>query len=222
MKFRNSDDIFRISKPDYQPTDIDILHVDLRSVCLRRDPVERTAIEVPESIIFYDIDRSVDVMWTHVWTNYADTMLDHLIFHVSMSIFEESDPGSHQTKRRNDFNDSLSLWKSICGSRLRRSTVFIVFFTKVDLLQRQLNSGIYFTDHVPNYIKGGNRTDDILSFWRREYGNTAMATGYLSWQDIQFFNLSFNDLKSSLTSMERLKWDIPIRHIGVNVCVELQ
>ena len=62
--------------------------------------------------------------------------------------------------RVNRLEDSLTLWRSICSSKLLARTQLVVFLNKCDLLKRKLKRGIKVKTHLPSY---GDRPNEVIA-----------------------------------------------------------
>ncbi|KAF8887670.1 hypothetical protein CPB84DRAFT_1786840 [Gymnopilus junonius] len=135
-----------------------------------------------------------------------------------MSVSEEFPHSPHRTLDGSHFDNSMDLWRSICASGSLNNTYFSIFFTKIDLLERQLDSGINFKDHVKAYEKEVDTQMIVALFWHKKYTEAAQESGYRFSATIHFFNLSFNDIELSMISMEQFKSSILKRHVRCNLC----
>jgi hypothetical protein len=73
----------------------------------------------------------------------------------ALSGFDERLPEDPKVNR---LEDSLLLWRTICGSfRLLRPSGLILFLTGCDVLRRKLKRGVQVKDTVPSY---GDRPND--------------------------------------------------------------
>ena len=60
----------------------------------------------------------------------------------------------------NRLEDSITLWKSICSSKILAKTQLILFLNKCDILSRKLKRGIKVNKHIPSF---GDRPNEVMT-----------------------------------------------------------
>ena len=78
--------------------------------------------------------------------------MNAIIFLAPINVFDEK---LAEDARVNRLDDSLQLWKLVCGHRLLVRTELVLFLNKCDLLDRKLRGGVVFGEYVKAY-KGEN------------------------------------------------------------------
>ncbi|KAJ3809913.1 G-protein alpha subunit [Lentinula lateritia] len=149
------DDVERIASASYCPTDSDIVRARVRT-----DGVEEHHL-VAESIRlkgneFFITDVSGARSSRHSWIPFFDD--SHAILFLAPLVFNqmlEEDP------RVNRLEDSLLLWKEICSNVLLANCNIIIFFNKMDILRRILDSGVEVRKFVPSYGNAPNEVESV-------------------------------------------------------------
>ncbi|KAJ3862493.1 G-protein alpha subunit [Lentinula novae-zelandiae] len=152
------DDVERIASASYCPTDSDIVRARVRT-----DGVEEHHL-VAESIRlkgneFFITDVSGARSSRHSWIPFFDD--SHAILFLAPLVFNqmlEEDP------RVNRLEDSLLLWKEICSNVLLANCNIIIFFNKMDILRRILDSGVEVRKFVPSYGNAPNEVESVTKF----------------------------------------------------------
>lgn len=89
------------------------------------------------------------------WFPYFDD-INAIIFLAPISCYDETlveDPSV------NRIDDSITLWKGICHSKLLINVQLVVFFNKCDILQKKLKRGA--SPFVKYFPKFGNKHEDV-------------------------------------------------------------
>ncbi|KAJ4465074.1 G-protein alpha subunit [Lentinula aciculospora] len=159
------DDIERIASPFYQPTDCES---DIVRARVRTDGVEEHHL-IAESVRlkgneFYITDVSGMRGSRHSWIPFFDDsqailFLAPLVFNQML----EEDP------RVNRLEDSLMLWKEICSSVLLANCNIVVFFNKMDILRRTIQSGVEVRKYVPSYGNAPNEVESVTKYFKDRF-----------------------------------------------------
>ncbi|KAL9551676.1 hypothetical protein MBANPS3_004151 [Mucor bainieri] len=138
------DAIDRISKPDYIPSDQDVLQTRVKTI-----GISETRLEVgPLTYRMVDVggQRSERKKWIHCFED-----VTAIIFMVAIS---EYDQVLFEDESVNRMTESLTLFQSICNMEIFAKTSMILFMNKTDLFKKKLKTSplkMYF----PKY-KGMN------------------------------------------------------------------
>ncbi|KAI0049030.1 G-alpha-domain-containing protein [Auriscalpium vulgare] len=148
-------DIERIARRDYEPSDDDIVHARLRTLGVQE---YRFYVEQGRSLTAGHDWHMFDVGGTRSsrahWYPYFDDV-DAIIFLAPISCFDER---LREDRRVNRLEDSYMLWQTLCSLPLLAKTQIILFLNKCDLLERKLRAGVHVRDHVPSF---GDRSNDV-------------------------------------------------------------
>ncbi|KAJ7481009.1 heterotrimeric G-protein alpha subunit, GPA2-like protein [Mycena galericulata] len=133
-------DLPRLFSPSFVPTNRDILHLRARTIGI-------TETDIPYGIGAPVIDvggaRSERRKWIHVF----EDLIKVIIFTVSLSGYDRV---LIEDSLRNQMQDAMQLWDSICHSRYFERTPIILCFTKNDLFEQEvLRSDI--VDFFPDF-----------------------------------------------------------------------
>ncbi|CAG8482211.1 11288_t:CDS:10 [Diversispora eburnea] len=111
--FNSANNIDRISKSDYLPTDEDILQARVRTVGVAEHK--------------FEINRTI-------YSPYFDDV-DAIIFMAAVSAFDQTLEEDIDVNR---MTDSIQLFDTICNNPLMINTSVILFLNKIDILQNKL------------------------------------------------------------------------------------
>ena len=82
------------------------------------------------------------------------------LFLVSpVSVFDQHLEEDHNVNR---LKDSITLWTSICSSKLLAKTQLILFLNKCDLLKRKLKRGIKVNKYLPSFGDQPNELTTVV------------------------------------------------------------
>ncbi|KAF8887649.1 G-protein alpha subunit [Gymnopilus junonius] len=157
------DDLDRIAKRDYEPSDDDVVRARLRTMGVQEYRIEfenkDTTLfsggiggDAGKEWILYDVGGSRTVR--HAWIPYFDNV-QAIIFLAPVSCFDER---LAEDSRVNRLEDSFLLWRHVCGSKLLASSTMILFLNKCDILKKKLKAGIMVKKYMPSY---GDRPNDV-------------------------------------------------------------
>ncbi|KAG8835666.1 hypothetical protein FRC17_001855 [Serendipita sp. 399] len=178
------DDISRIAKADYMPTDDDILRARLRTVGVQEHKISlESGPEKGQDWYIYDVGGARSQR--SAWESFFDDV-NAIIFLAPLASFDQS---LAEDKRVNRVEDSLLLWKSICTSKLLAKVHFpychqtgpitdqcgsmqvelILFLNKCDLLAKKLESGIRLAKFVPSFKDHPNNVETVTKYFRAKF-----------------------------------------------------
>ncbi|KZT56963.1 hypothetical protein CALCODRAFT_483590 [Calocera cornea HHB12733] len=147
-------DIERIAEADYEPSDEDILNCQYRTI-----GVEQTTVQVPFgprpyiNLTLYDVSgvggkgKSLNG-WTAHFTN-----VHSIVYLFDLACFDEYE--GEGKARKNKMAAAVEEFGRVCKNKNLREVNIIVFLTKVDVLQRKLESGMRIQDWISTY---GNKS----------------------------------------------------------------
>lgn len=99
-----------------------------------------------------------------MWIPYFDDV-QAIIFlaPLAFNLMLEEDP------KVNRLEDSIMLWKEICGNALLSKTTLILFLNKMDILQATLAAGIRVSKYVPSYGDQPNDVQHVTKYFRDKF-----------------------------------------------------
>ncbi|KAJ4469633.1 guanine nucleotide binding protein, alpha subunit [Lentinula lateritia] len=157
------DDVERIASASYCPTDSDIVRARVRT-----DGVEEHHLVAESSKLkgneFFITDVSGARSSRHSWIPFFDD--SHAILFLAPLVFNqmlEEDP------RVNRLEDSLLLWKEVCSNVLLANCNIIIFFNKMDILRRILESGVEVRKFVPSYGNAPNEVESVTKYFKDRF-----------------------------------------------------
>ena len=86
--------------------------------------------------------------------------LDKRAFRFSVSPVSVFDQRLEEDYNINRLEDSITMWTSICSSKLLAKTQLILFLNKCDLLRRKLKRGIKVNKYLPSF---GDRPNEVMT-----------------------------------------------------------
>ncbi|KIY68372.1 heterotrimeric GTP-binding alpha subunit [Cylindrobasidium torrendii FP15055 ss-10] len=156
------DDTPRIADIDYLPTDDDIVRARVRTV----------GVEEHHIIAENGKDKGAEFFITDVggsrssrasWVPYFDDV-NAILFLAPLSFNQmlEEDPTT------NRLEDSLSIWRDLCGSKLLAHCTLILLLNKKDILARALASGVEVKKYVTSYNEE-NTVPNVTKYFRDRF-----------------------------------------------------
>ncbi|TFY61662.1 hypothetical protein EVG20_g6974 [Dentipellis fragilis] len=158
------DDIDRIARKVYEPSDDDVVRARLRTLGVQE---YRFSIEQGHDWLMYDVGGTRSSR--PIWYPYFDDV-NAIIFLAPISAFDER---LSEDPRVNRLEDSYALWRTLCGLKLLQSTQIVLFLNKCDLLERKLNAGVHVKDHVPSYGDRPNDVDAVKKYFQSHFKEIA-------------------------------------------------
>ncbi|EED84357.1 candidate G-protein alpha subunit, partial [Postia placenta Mad-698-R] len=160
-------DVARIAARGYEPSDEDVVRARLRTMGVQeyRFRFER-AIPGPDAgrdWLLYDVGGARSLR--HAWLPYFDD-INALIFLAPISCFDER---LAEDRRVNRLQDSILLWKAVCGSKLLQNVQLILFLNKCDLLHKKLSRGVHVAKFVPSYGDKPNDVREVAKYFRHQF-----------------------------------------------------
>ncbi|KAG9102026.1 hypothetical protein FS749_000060 [Ceratobasidium sp. UAMH 11750] len=153
--FLNPNDLDRITKPRYIPTDDDILKARLKTL-----GVSETVCTVNSGTEKGYLWRIFDVGGARyqraAWAPHFDDV-NCIIFLAPISAFDQvltEDPTI------NRLEDSLAMWRDLCKNKILAGASIVLFLNKCDLLQAKLDAGVRLNQFLTSY---GERPNDYAN-----------------------------------------------------------
>ncbi|KAF5376765.1 hypothetical protein D9757_009474 [Collybiopsis confluens] len=157
------DDVRRIAASNYQPTDSDIVRARVRTVGVEEHHLVAESIALRGSD-FYITDVSGMRNTRGSWVPFFDDS-QAILFLAPLTFNQMLDEDNHV----NRLEDSLMLWKHICSNVLLANCNIIIFFNKMDILRRTLESGIEVRKYVPSYGDLPNNLASVTKYFKDRF-----------------------------------------------------
>ncbi|TFK25565.1 G-alpha-domain-containing protein [Coprinopsis marcescibilis] len=155
-------DLDRILRSDYLPSDSDIVRARLRTTGVqeyyfRLDRTNHTSVDW----IIYDVAgaRTSRAAWIPYFKE-----ITALIFLAPLSSFDEPLAEDPTITR---LEDTFMLWKTICSNKLLAQVQIILFMNKTDILRRKLESGIQVKNYIPEFRDKNNDYETVSSWFKK-------------------------------------------------------
>jgi guanine nucleotide-binding protein subunit alpha len=149
----------RISSPDYEPTDQDILRTRVKTT-----GITETVFHM-DGPIFRMIDvggqRSERKKWIHCFEG-----ITAILYLIAIS---EYDQNLIEDETVNRMYEALNLFESVCNSKWFRKTSVILFLNKTDVFKSKIQRSP-ISNYFPDY-RGGEDFDKGLSYFRDRFEN---------------------------------------------------
>ncbi|CAK5272587.1 unnamed protein product [Mycena citricolor] len=159
-------DLARVTAPNYLPTDDDVLRARLKTVGVSEYTFE---MEVPTGRETGAEWRIVDVGGSRsqraTWVPFFDDV-DAIIFLAPISGFDQV---LSEDRTVNRLEDSVLLWKALCGNKLLAAVDIVLFLNKCDILEAKLKAGIRLAKYVKSYADRENTVDAVSSYLRSKF-----------------------------------------------------
>lgn len=157
-------DVARIAARGYEPSDEDVVRARLRTMGVQeyRFRFERGP-DAGRDWLLYDVGGARSLR--HAWLPYFDD-INALIFLAPISCFDER---LAEDRRVNRLQDSILLWKAVCGSKLLQNVQLILFLNKCDLLHKKLSRGVHVAKFVPSYGDKPNDVREVAKYFRHQF-----------------------------------------------------
>jgi len=157
-------DVERIATLDYVPTDSDIIRARIRTMGVEEHhfPMESAGLDGSNDFYITDVGgaRSQRASWAPFFDDVqAIVFLAPLAFNQTL----EEDPTV------NRLEDSLYLWRDICGNKLLAQANLILFLNKRDVLAATLASGVKVKKYVPTYGDLPNDVPTVTKYFREKF-----------------------------------------------------
>lgn len=163
------DDTLRIASQKYKPTFPDVLKARLQTLGVEEHSMtfesaegQSAAAQAGKTWLFYDVGGSKGQR--AAWAPYFDDV-NAMIFLCSMAGFNQT---LSEDRSVNRLLDSLTLWKTICSSKLLSNVTFILLLNKCDLLEAKLKGGELFARYVRSF-KEANDFKHVSEYLRGKF-----------------------------------------------------
>ncbi|CUA77046.1 Guanine nucleotide-binding protein alpha-4 subunit [Ustilago maydis 521] [Rhizoctonia solani] len=158
-------DMERITERRYVPTDDDVLRARLKT------------LGVVEHLFALDRGAERGIDWRiydvggargqrHVWAPFFSDV-HAIIFLAPISAFDQM---LAEDKRVNRIEDSIQLFKTVCGNKLLSNVNMVLFLNKCDLLKKKLAAGIKVSKYVTSYGDRPNDYEHVSKYFRTKFG----------------------------------------------------
>ncbi|KAJ3058668.1 guanine nucleotide-binding protein subunit alpha [Podochytrium sp. JEL0797] len=162
-------DLERCTKPDYVPTDEDILRVRHQTT-----DISETAFTIDNKVYtFYDVGGQMSLR--QFWAPYFADDLNAIVFIAALSSYDQN---LMEDASINRMADAISLFGSVLNNKLLQKCPVILLLNKLDLFKQKVESGTspiekYFPDHVASsYSDSGNWFKQKFHEQKRNKGKT--------------------------------------------------
>lgn len=151
------DEIDRISKPDYVPTEQDILRTRVKTTGI----IETKFTFKQINFLMVDVggQRTERRKWIHCFES-----VTAIIFTVALSGY---DLVLREDEEVNRMHESLNLFDSTCNNTWFTKTSMVLFLNKKDIFEEKIQYSP-LTTCFPDY-KGGNNYDDASTYIREKF-----------------------------------------------------
>ncbi|KAF8958910.1 guanine nucleotide binding protein, alpha subunit [Flammula alnicola] len=200
------DDLDRIARREYEPSDDDVIRARLRTLGVQE---YRIKFEANSSVfaggiggdagrdwLLYDVGGSRTMR--HAWVPYFDN-IQAIIFPVSC--FDER---LSEDSKVNRLEDSFLLWRKICSSKLLAKATMILFLNKCDLLKRKLKSGVQVKTYLPSFGSRSNDVGTVVKYLREKF-KEVLKEHSPEPRSCYFYATSVIDTKATATTIKAVK-----------------
>ncbi|KAL0568037.1 hypothetical protein V5O48_013958 [Marasmius crinis-equi] len=202
------EDLDRIATPGYDPSDDDVVRCRLRTVGVQeyRLTFDSKALRGAPDLecIIYDVGGSRTVR--RAWIPYFEN-IDAILF--PLSAFDET---LLEDATVNRLQDTISIWRAVCASKLLVSTTLVCFMNKCDLLRKKLKSGTKFRDYVPAYGDDtANDTASVVRYMKDRFKEIVIKTAQDPTRLVYLYPTSCTDTKATGETLKTVR-DSILRH----------
>ncbi|KAF8872524.1 guanine nucleotide binding protein, alpha subunit [Mucidula mucida] len=158
------DDLERITRLKYLPTDDDVLKARLKTVGVSEYKFEMEVSAGREAATEW---RIVDVggSRSQTWMPFFDDV-DAIIFLAPISGFDQV---LTEDRSVNRLEDSVLLWKALCSNKLLAKVDLVLFLNKCDILGAKLRAGVKLAKYVRSYGDKSNDVDSVSKYLRSKF-----------------------------------------------------
>ncbi|THU95566.1 G-alpha-domain-containing protein [Dendrothele bispora CBS 962.96] len=165
------DDIDRIATRSYEPSDDDVVRARLRTLGVQEHRIIFESLASQKGVladpgrewIIYDVGGSRTVR--RAWVPYFEN-ITAILFLAPISCFDER---LLEDSNVNRLEDSVTIWRAICSTKLLARTTMICFLNKCDILKRKLDAGVEFKTYVPAFGDRENNPGVVVKFLRNRF-----------------------------------------------------
>jgi len=116
--------------------------------------------------IIYDV--SLPRTMCNTWLRYFEDV-DAIIFIAPISCFDEQ---LTEAPSINRLEDSLMFWGEICSAPLLSEVHLILLFSKYDLLEKKIKSGVSVNKSLPSFGERANEGRVVVKYLREKFTET--------------------------------------------------
>ncbi|PPQ72683.1 hypothetical protein CVT24_012661 [Panaeolus cyanescens] len=157
------DDLSRIAVSNYVPTDSDIIRARIKTM----------GVEEHTFLVERGRDANTEFMITDVggtrhqrasWAPFFDDV-QAILFLAPLAFNQMLEEDS----KVNRLEDSLYLWRDLCGNRLLVQANIILFFNKMDVLASNLAAGVMVKKYVPTFGDLPNDVPTVTKYFKDKF-----------------------------------------------------
>ncbi|KAF8435441.1 G-protein alpha subunit [Boletus edulis BED1] len=152
-------DVLRIGQPGWKPDIDDIVRARLRTF-----GVEEYRFSADNGSDWYIYDVGGSRGSRSQWVPYFDDV--QAIIFLAPLVFNQM---LDEDKMINRLEDSIGLWREVCGSSLLAHANIILFLNKMDILESTLKAGVQVKTFVPTYGSNPNNMEHVVRYFRDKF-----------------------------------------------------
>jgi len=158
------DEIDRIAARHYIPSEDDVLKARLKTLgVVEHTFTLDTGVTKGVDWKIYDVGGSRNQR--HAWAPYFEDV-NAIIFLAPISAFDQNlseDPNINRVE------DSLLLWRAVCGNKLLAQTSVVLFLNKCDLLRIKIDGGVKLVTYMTSYGDRPNDYESVSKYFRNKF-----------------------------------------------------
>ncbi|KZV92997.1 G-alpha-domain-containing protein [Exidia glandulosa HHB12029] len=159
-------DLERVTARNYFPTSDDVLRARLKTEGVSEYVFQ---MEMPQAREHAAEWRIIDVGGARsqraAWMPFFDDA-SAIIFLAPISAFDQV---LAEDRSVNRLEDSVTLWKQICGNKLLQRLELILFLNKMDILDSKLQSGVRLAKYVRSFGERPNDVENAAKYLRSKF-----------------------------------------------------
>ncbi|KZO91215.1 guanine nucleotide binding protein, alpha subunit, partial [Calocera viscosa TUFC12733] len=157
-------DLNRIARYDYIPTDEDILRARVRTIGVSEHRFTPPSTErEPAEWVIYDVGGTRGQR--PKWVPYFEDA-QAIIFLAPVSAFDQN---LAEDRKINRLADSFQLFEHICKQELLKGASIILFLNKADLLKAKLHAGVRFNKWIERYGDRPNEFEAVATYLKGKF-----------------------------------------------------
>ncbi|KZT51604.1 guanine nucleotide binding protein, alpha subunit [Calocera cornea HHB12733] len=157
-------DLNRIARYEYIPTDEDILRARVRTIGVSEHRFTPPSTErEPAEWVIYDVGGTRGQR--PKWVPYFEDA-QAIIFLAPVSAFDQF---LAEDRKVNRLADSFQLFEHICKQELLKGSSIILFLNKADLLKAKLDAGVRFNKWIERYGDRPNEFEAVANYLKGKF-----------------------------------------------------